>query len=168
MSRLLRVLHLALLRVYRRLPGRLRIAVVHGVAPSFSVGAVCVIEKADGSILLVRHSYRQRWGLPGGLLKKGEDAADGAKREALEEVGLEVELVGEPAVVVDPGPRRVDVVYRARAAAGTDPDAARPVSAEILEVRWAPRDELPELQHEASGGLVALARTLGVAGDHRR
>lgn len=165
---MLRSIHLLLLRVYRRLPRRARVAVVHGVAPSFSVGALCVIERPDGSVLLVRHSYRQRWGLPGGLLKKGEEVADGARREAMEEIGLDIELVGEPAVVVDPKPRRVDVIYRARPAPGADPDTARPMSPEILEVRWAPRAELPELQHEASGGLVALARTLGPAGNRTR
>jgi 8-oxo-dGTP pyrophosphatase MutT (NUDIX family) len=47
------------------------------------------------------------------------------------------------------------VVYRARAA---DPDGAHPASPEIVEVRWVPADELPELQHEAAGGLVALRR----------
>jgi hypothetical protein len=52
------------------------------------------------------------------------------------------------------------VIYRARVAADVDPDSARPVSPEIAEVHWAPRTELPELQEEASGGLVALARRL--------
>jgi 8-oxo-dGTP pyrophosphatase MutT (NUDIX family) len=151
-------LHLALLHLYQRLPRRARLAVIHTVAPSFTVGAICVIEQVDGRVLLVRHSYRDRWGFPGGLLKRGEEVADGARREAQEEVGIEIELLGEPAVVVAPEPRRVDVVYRARVADGVDPAAARPMSPEIAEVRWVPRDDLPELQHEAAGGLVALAR----------
>ena len=124
-----RTLHLALLRLFRVLPRRVRLWVVHTLSPTFTVGAICVVERSDGAVLLVRHSYRRRWGFPGGLLKKGEEVADGARREALEETGLRVEIV---------------------------------------EVRWAPRAELPELQHEASGGLVALARTLGPAGSHRR
>jgi hypothetical protein len=37
------------------------------------------------------------------------------------------------------------------------------MSPEIVEVRWAARDELPELQHEAAGGLVALARATDAA-----
>jgi ADP-ribose pyrophosphatase YjhB (NUDIX family) len=157
-SRFLRSVHVALLRLYQRLPRRARLAVIHTLAPSFSVGAICVIERPDGRVLLVRHSYRNRWGFPGGLLKRGEEVADGARREAREEVGVEIELLGEPAVVVAPEPRRVDVVYRCRMADGDDADAARPVSPEIVEVRWVRRDELPELQHEAAGGLVALAR----------
>ena len=155
---MIRTIHALLLRIYRRLPRRARIAVVHTLAPTFTVGAVCVIERPDGAVLLVRHAYRRRWGLPGGLLSRGEDPRAAARREAFEEVGVEIETVGEPAVVVDPRPRRVDVIYRARLANGTAPDAVRPTSVEIIEAKWFPSDALPELQHETAGALVALAR----------
>ena len=39
---------------------------------------------------------------------------------------MAVTLVGEPAVVVDPGERRVDVVYAARLADGEDPERRDP------------------------------------------
>ncbi len=155
-SRLRAKAHLLLLRMYRRLPRSSRLFIVHRMSPSFTVGAICVVERADGALLLVRHSYRQRWGFPGGLASRGEEVADAAMREANEEVGLAVELVGEPAVVIDPGPRRVDVVYQARV--DGDGAAATPCSPEIVEVGWFPREELPELQHEAASALVALAR----------
>lgn len=151
-------LHLSLLHVFQRLPRRARRQVVRTLSPTFTVGAICFIERDGGDLLLVRLAYREHWGVPGGLLQRGEDAADGARREVFEEVGLAVELVGEPAVVVDPEPRRVDVVYRARPVAGTDASAARPCSPEILEVAWFPRDALPELQHESVGALLALER----------
>lgn len=155
---MLRRAHLALLLLFRRLPARGRVWVVHRLAPTFTVGAICVVQRDDGALLLIRQSYRQRWGFPGGLLARGEDAADAARREAREEVGIEVEPVGEPAVVVDPDPRRVDVVFRCRIAPGADPSSVRPASPEVVEARWFPADALPELQHEASGALVALAR----------
>ena len=145
-----------LLQVFRRLPRRGRLAVVHTLAPSFSVGAMCFIERDDGALLLVRHSYRQRWGVPGGLLNRGEAPHDAACREAMEEVSLAIDLVSEPAVVVDPDARRVDVIFRARPAPGADPAAAEPTSPEILEATWFPPDQLPELQAETSGALVAL------------
>ena len=154
----MRALHLTLLRVYRRLPAWARLVAIHALAPSFTVGAICIVERPDGRVLLVRHSYRRRWGFPGGLLKRGEELADGARREVREEVGIDVELLGEPTMVVAPKPRRVDAVYRCRVADGVDPDAARPSSPEILEARWVLRDELPELQHEAAGALIAQAR----------
>ncbi len=49
-------------------------------------------------------------------------------------------------------------IFRARLANGSSPDAIRPVSVEIVEARWFPGEELPELQHETAGALVALAR----------
>lgn len=161
---MLQAVHLIFLKVFRRLPRRLRLALVHGLAPSFTVGAICVIERSDGRVLLVRHSYRDRWGFPGGLLTRGEEVEDGARREATEEVGLDVELLSEPTVVVAPEPRRVDVVFRCRPIDEAAADRAAPQSPEIIECRWFRRDELPELQHEAAGALVALARATGDAG----
>ena len=147
--------HRALLRLFRRLPRRLRLAAVHALSPSYTVGAMCAIRRDDGHLLLVRHSYRPRWAIPGGLCRAGEDVADGARREVREEVGLDVELVGEPAVVVDPDERRVDVVFVARLRDGA---ARAGVSAEIVESRWFPVDALPELQHETVSALDALGR----------
>jgi 8-oxo-dGTP pyrophosphatase MutT (NUDIX family) len=154
----IRRIHRLLLIVYRNLPRSARRLVVRTIAPTYTVGAMCFVERDDGALLLVRQTYRKRWGVPGGLLKRGEEPEDAARREIREEVGIDIVLVGEPAVVVDADPQRVDIVYRARVAAGTDPDDARPVSPEIVAAQWFRRDELPELQFETSGALVALAR----------
>jgi ADP-ribose pyrophosphatase YjhB (NUDIX family) len=132
---------------------------VRTISPSFTVGAMCIIERADGDVLLVRHLYRDRWGVPGGLLKRGEEPEIGARREVLEEVGLDVELLGEPAVVIDAKPQRVDLVYRARPALDADPDAVEPNSVEIIEAAWFARTELPALQFETTTALMALARS---------
>jgi 8-oxo-dGTP diphosphatase len=149
----------ALLRLYRTLPRPLRRRVVRVVAPSYTVGAICVIERPDGAILLVKQAYRDNWGIPGGLLNRGEGPAAAVRREVLEEVGLAVELVGAPAVVVDPEPQRIDVVFRARPVELADLGGVRPRSPEIREVRWFPTDALPELQFETADALVALARS---------
>ena len=132
--------------------------VVRRVAPTFSVGAMCIIERADGRVLLVRHVYRKRWGLPGGLLQRDETPPDAARREVREEVGLDIQLVGEPAVNVDAKPRRVDIVFRARLVNDADADRARPSSVELLEARWFLPTELPELQFETAQAIQALAR----------
>lgn len=158
------LLHRLLLQVYRRLPVGFRRRIVRAVSPSFTVGAMCFIERPDGALLLVRHSYRERWGVPGGLLQRGEHVEEGAQREVREEVGVEIELLGEPAVVVDAGPQRVDVIFRARLAPGADPAALRSGSAEIVEARWFAPDQLPELQFETAGALVALARVATTPG----
>ncbi len=147
----------ALLLVWRHVPRLIRRWIVRVAAPSFTVGAACVIERDDGSILLVSLVYREAWGLPGGLIKRNEDVATCARREVAEEVGLDVELVSEPAVVVDSRPQRIDVVFRARPAAGVDAAGAYAKSVEIREVGWFPADQLPPLQHEAVTALTALA-----------
>jgi len=151
-------LHVLLLRVFGRLPVQARRAVVRAITPSFTVGANCVIEREDGAILLVRQVYRSRWGLPGGLLERGEDPASTVTREVREEVGLEIEVVGEPAVVIDAETRRVDVVFRGRPRAAP-PGELVPRSPEIVELRWYQPNDLPELQEEAAEALVTLARS---------
>ena len=126
------------------------------IAPKYTVGAMCLIARDDGALLLVRLAYRNHWGVPGGLLARGEDPSDAAHREALEEIGVEVALLGEPAVVVEPAPQRIDIVYRARLTdAGATPV---PSSPEIAEVAWFAPDQLPELQAELTSALMAMSR----------
>jgi 8-oxo-dGTP diphosphatase len=155
-------IHRLLLLVYGRLPRHARRWIVRGLSPSYTVGAMCFIERSDGALLLVRTSYRRRWGVPGGLLKRGEKPVAGVRREVLEEVGLEVELVGEPAVVVDAPPQRIDIVYRGRVPDSAELPAIRVGTPEIVEARWFAPDELPELQFETADALVALARQTGL------
>ena len=64
--------------------------------PDVKVIVGAVIEK-EGKYLLVqeaKESCRGKWNLPAGHLDPGETMADGAKREAKEETGCEVELTG--------------------------------------------------------------------------
>ena len=152
-------LHVFFLETFAKLPVWLRRRVVRTISPSYTVGAICLVERADDQILLVRQIYRRHWGLPGGLVERREDVTDAVRRELVEETGLVVDLVGEPAVVVDPESQRVDVVFRARPSAGVDPVAVAALSPEIAEVRWFARSDLPDLQPETTQALVALARS---------
>jgi ADP-ribose pyrophosphatase YjhB (NUDIX family) len=145
-------------RLYRRLPARARVFLVRRATPSYWVGAMCMVEREDGTVLLVRQSYRRGWAFPGGLLKRKEKPADAAIRETLEEVGLHVELHDHPRVVIDARRRRVDVIYKSRLAPGTDEGEPTPLSPEILEVRWFRLDELPLLQRETVDALAELGR----------
>jgi 8-oxo-dGTP diphosphatase len=147
-----------LLRLFGRLPRRVRRLLVRLGSPKYTVGAICIVQRDDGALLLVRHSYGRSWGTPGGLAKRRERPEIAAVRETMEEVNLPVELVGEPAVVVDPVPHRVDVVYLARPASGVDLGRVRPSSPEIEAVEWFPLASLPPMQHETITALEALER----------
>ena len=71
-----------------------------------------VITRSDGAILLVRHSYLDGWSFPGGLINRHEDFEDALRREPFEEVGLRIDLVGEPVVTLDPDDQIVRIVHR--------------------------------------------------------
>ena len=59
--------------------------------PNLSGCRVIALDSA-GRVLLVRHSYgSRRWMLPGGGLKRGEDAVAAAAREFAEETGCALE-----------------------------------------------------------------------------
>lgn len=154
--------HRLALAVFGLLPDGLRRSILRMVSPTFTVGALCLVEHHDTRVLLVRHSYRPGWGLPGGIVKRREDVDAAAHREVREEVCLEIDLIGPPSVVTDPVQRRVDVIFSARPTtvyASRDP---APGSAEIAEVRWVTRDEIDalhlgkDLQTETVGALRAL------------
>lgn len=145
---------------FKRLPRSARVFVVRRVTPSFHVGSICVVERADGHLLLVRQSYRRGgWGFPGGLLRRGEEPADAARRELSEELGIDVELQGQPVVVVDAGARRVDVIFTARLAEESDQPERTAHSPEITDARWFPPDGLPSLLPEATSALIELGRS---------
>ena len=157
-----RRVQLALFAGYRRMPSTLRGLLVRAFTPSFHVGAICVVERADGHLLLVRQSYRREgWGFPGGLLRRNEDPADAARRELREELGIDVLLQGLPVVVVDSPMRRVDVIFNAKVAEGSGEPEHTPHSPEIADARWFPPHGLPSLLPEATAAMIQLGRTFG-------
>ncbi|MDB5101531.1 MAG: nudF [Cyanobacteria bacterium RYN_339] len=112
-------------------------------------GAVVV---EAGRVLLVRRAkdpFRGCWDLPGGFLEANEHPADGARREVLEETGLEVVLDRQLGMYVDtyrPGSdpmlwhHSLNIFFLARPVGGT-----LALSAETTEACWFKLAELPPL-----------------------
>lgn len=56
------------------------------------IGGQLLIRDETGRVLLVRPSYKLGWIMPGGGAKPNEGALEGARREAREEIGLDIEV----------------------------------------------------------------------------
>ncbi len=59
------------------------------VLKSVTVG-VRVLMEGNGRVLLVKHTYDDRWYMPGGGVNRGETPEGAIRREAAEEVGAEL------------------------------------------------------------------------------
>lgn len=132
--------------VFGRLPRRVRRAAVRAGTPSFTVGALVLLQRgADPtSLLLVHQRHTRQWALPGGLLRRGEGAAEGLRREVLEELGLSLDAeqsAHAAGVLVDASARRVDLLFVARLAA--DAPTPQPAHVEVSGVQWCSTADLP-------------------------
>ncbi|QDO86912.1 NUDIX hydrolase [Ornithinimicrobium ciconiae] len=129
----------AALVAFRKMPGPLKRTLVRAGTPSYTVGAVCLIQHGD-EVLFLWQPHRRGWTLPGGLLGWGEDPADAVRREVLEEVGLTIDP-GQPlAFGVHAATQQIDVIYRV---AVTDrPDIA--LATEARKATWWRLAELAE------------------------
>lgn len=82
-----------------------------------------IIELAGGIVLIERKNEPFGWALPGGFVDYGEKLEDAARREALEETGLQVDGLRLLGCYSDPrrDPRKhtITAVYIAGSAAGT-------------------------------------------------
>jgi 8-oxo-dGTP diphosphatase len=102
---------------------------------------MAVILDQESRLLLVRNTYdpRYSWSLPGGWMGKHEQPEECIRRELLEETGFEIQVDAFLQAWTRPRLPSVDIVYRGSIVGGT----FRP-SAEIVEARFFPVDELPE------------------------
>jgi 8-oxo-dGTP diphosphatase len=130
---------------FRRLPGPLRRAAVHAGAPSYTVGTVAVLRRPAGGVVFVDQRHSDGWALPGGLLRRGEPAAEALVREVCEEIGLDLATteLPVPLAAVSARARRVDVVFVVDV-----PDDAAVRAADAAEVRsvaWFALDALPDV-----------------------
>lgn len=126
---------------FGRMPHVVQRWVVRIASPSYTVGALLVLEH-DGHVLVLRQLHREGWTLPGGLLAHGETPAAGVVREVGEELGLTVDIDPDPdlpaATLVEPNSQRVDVIFHRRV---EQRPQVRP-RGEAFRVDWRPIDGL--------------------------
>ncbi|MEV5013271.1 NUDIX domain-containing protein [Streptomyces sp. NPDC053780] len=115
--------------------------------PRVLAGAAALFRDAEGRVLLVEPNYREGWALPGGTIESddGETPRQGAWRETLEEIGLDVRLGRLLAVDWVGGTGRPPIVaylYDGGVLSEDDLKAIRLQEEELLSWRLVPRGEL--------------------------
>jgi 8-oxo-dGTP pyrophosphatase MutT (NUDIX family) len=125
---------------------------------------VAIFVVHDGKVLLIHHRKLDKWLPLGGHIELDEDPEQAALREAKEESGLDVELLGERPPTTSPGtraliaPRFLDIhrinethehiglIYWARPKRSGDAPVAELAIAEHHDIRWCSLADLEILQ----------------------
>jgi 8-oxo-dGTP pyrophosphatase MutT (NUDIX family) len=141
-------LRAVLYAAFYRLPHSTRRHLVKLAVPRYIVGAVTLVRDTEdpGRMLLLRQPPGKGWGLPAGLLQRGEEPVVGAVRELAEETGIvlaphELREAVPNAVVHTKG--WVDMVFEVAVPASTTELVVD--GAEVYEAAWHRLDELPRL-----------------------
>ncbi len=119
--------------------------------------AAAVLVKEGSRVLLVQRAnepHRGLWTLPAGFVNGGEDPAQAAARECLEETGLTVRVTGVYDVIAGREHERgadFIIVYVAEVMSG---DMAPADDADA--VAWFEKDQLPPLAFEATKKVLLL------------
>lgn len=104
-------------------------------------GVRAIVLGPDGKLLLVKHTYDKYWYLPGGAMKRGEEAEAALKREVKEELGIaELRLARKLGTYVSTreGKRDTIAVFVAHAAA-----MGKRQRLEIAAAEWFAPEALP-------------------------
>ncbi|MFF7467843.1 NUDIX domain-containing protein [Streptomyces sp. NPDC008092] len=130
--------------------------------PRILAGAAALFRDTEGRVLLVEPNYREGWALPGGTVESddGETPRQGARRETLEEIGLDREMGRLLAVDWVHGADRPPIVaylYDGGVVSAADLRAIRLQEEELLSWRLVPREELPAYLPGSLGRRVLAA-----------
>ncbi len=135
----------ALSRLWWLIPGQVQWFIIWLLRPKLFVGVSGVAMNEAGDVLLLRHRFHRRhpWGLPGGLLERGENLVQCWTREMREETNLTVAVDG--LVAQRTTALNIDFILRGRIIGG---DMVLDAT-EILEAAFFSPDALPpELRRE--------------------
>ncbi|MBX3053710.1 MAG: NUDIX domain-containing protein [Caldilineaceae bacterium] len=142
-------------RLWKFLPDVVQWWVIWLLRPKLFVGVSGVIFNDAGQVLLLRHRFHHRhpWGLPGGLLERGENLVECWQREVREETNLAVaadRLLTQRSTFLS-----LDFILQGRIVGGE----MQLDLGEILEADFFATDELPVGLHEHHRAAIARAAT---------
>lgn len=117
--------------------------------PAVTVDLVLLTREARPRVLLIRRKrepFAGAWALPGGFVDENERLEDAARRELIEETGVDVTHLRQLRAFGDPGrdPRgwTISIAFLAE----VDPTQLRPVAADdAADVAWHDVSSLPNL-----------------------
>lgn len=126
-------------RLWRLIPGVIQWFIIWLLRPKLFVGVSGVALNEAGEVLLLRHRFHHRhpWGLPGGLMERGENLVECWQREMWEETNLVVAVDGM--VAQDTSALSIDFILRGRITGG----AMKLDTTEILEAAFFAPARLP-------------------------
>jgi 8-oxo-dGTP pyrophosphatase MutT (NUDIX family) len=134
---------------------------------------VAILVVQDGKVLLIHHRALNMWLPLGGHIELDEDPEQAALREAREESGLEVELIGQRPPTTGPGTRaliapqfldihrisdthqHIGMIYYAR----PKPGALKLAAAEHHDIRWCSLSDLDQLRPAMSDAVKWYCRS---------
>jgi ADP-ribose pyrophosphatase YjhB (NUDIX family) len=105
-----------------------------------------VVRRGDRFLLVQERKHHQSWYLPAGRVEQNEDFVSAAKRETLEESGVEIDLQGIVRIEHSPRPdgrSRVRVIFAATARGDAEPKQF--ADEHSLGATWFSLDELRAL-----------------------
>ncbi|GAB3492454.1 NUDIX hydrolase [Flexivirga lutea] len=139
------------LRIFRMTPTQLTWPFVRLGSPTFTVGAVALIEY-DGRLLALRQSHRRGVSLPGGLVEKDEHPAESVAREVMEETGIRIDPGDIVATTFETRVRHIDVLFRVVC----DREPAVEVGSEATSYEWLPLDDWTDIDRATERVLHAV------------
>ncbi|MEU1072064.1 MULTISPECIES: NUDIX hydrolase [unclassified Streptomyces] len=137
--------------------------------PRVLAGAALLLRDGRGHVLLVEPNYRDGWALPGGTIEsdRGETPRQAARRETLEEIGLDVSPGQLLAVDWVPGADRPPIaayLYDGGVLTEEQLRAVRLQEEELLAWRLVPREEITAHLLDRLGNRVLAALDVLAAG----
>lgn len=128
--------------LWRRLhlPKGIQLLVMRFFQDQFLVGVTGIIFNNNHEILLVKHTYRGAWSLPGGYIKATEHPKEGLEREIEEETGFTVSIDKDLKIRTDRETARLDICFVGVYIAGEFQK-----SDEVSEAAFFPFENLPLL-----------------------